>query len=387
MRVLHLISSAGPHPYFEHFGAHTDRDRFDLRLASLGPAGALQEDGQRMGFRVLSFGASSRMQYPRTCVAVARYLRRERIDVIQAHLLDACVVGLAAARLARTPVKIFTAHHSHEVPLHSRQGLSVVDRLAAGRLADAVIAPSEQMKQTLVSHHRLPAGRVHVIHHGFDLEGLDPERVEGHAVSRELGLESKIVLTSIGRLYWIKNQENLVRAFAALDLPETVLLLAGEGDRAALTELVRSLGLGERVRLLGNRPDVPELLAATDLYLHPAKAESFAMVILEAMAMGTPVVSTPVGIAPLVVEDGVTGFLATDSDPTALGDALQRALEQRERWPELGKEARARANGFPAKRMVRDHEALYRGLARRTGMAPIDQGVASGLDRPYAGQS
>ena len=196
-----------------------------------------------MGFRVLSFGASSRMQYPRACGAVARYLRRERIDVIQAHLLDACVVGLAAARLARTRVKIFTAHHSHEVPLHSRQGLSVVDRLAAGRLADAVIAPSEQMKQTLVSHHRLPAGRVHVIHHGFDLEGLDPERVEGVAVSQELGLESKVVLTSIGRLYWIKNQENLVRAFAALDLPETVLLLAGGGEGAALAELVRSLGL------------------------------------------------------------------------------------------------------------------------------------------------
>ena len=176
MRVLHLITTAGPHPYFEHFGAHSDRDQFDLTLASLGPSGPLQRDAVGMQFGTLALGVASRAAYPRAVLALARWLRRERIDVIQTHLLDACVVGLAAAQLARTPLKVFTAHHSHEIPLHDRLSLWAVDRLASSRLADVVISPSQQMRATLVETHGVPADRVRVIHHGFDLAKLDPAR-------------------------------------------------------------------------------------------------------------------------------------------------------------------------------------------------------------------
>ena len=365
MRVLHLITTAGPHPYFEHFGTHTDRGRFDVRLATLGPPGALHRDAARMRLPSVGFDAHRRAGYARALGALVRYLRREQIDVIQTHLLDACVVGLLAARIAGTRVRIFTAHHSHEIPLHHGWSLSEVDRLASSRLANVVISPSEHMKATLVMMHGLPADRVRVIHHGFDLAKLDPGKVDASAIRRELGLDGKIVLTSIGRLYWIKNQEALVQAFASLNAPETVLLLAGAGDSAALDALIRSLGLESRVFLLGNRGDVPELLAGTDLYVHPAQAESFAMVIVEAMAMGVPVLSTPVGIASDVIEQGVSGFLAGGSTSTALSAALRNALEQREDWKSIGSIARERADLFPAERMVREHESLYLELLPR----------------------
>ena len=171
-----------------------------------------------------------------------------------------------------------------------------------------------------------------------------------------------MVLTSIGRLYWIKNQEALVRAFASLDAPGTVLLLAGAGDSSALSALIQSLGMEGRVFVLGDRGDVPELLAATDLYVHPALAESFAMTILEAMAMEVPVLSTPVGIAPEVVEQGVSGFLATDSTSTSLGSAMRIALAERKHWRRMGSAARQRATGFAAEQMVREHQTLYTSL-------------------------
>ena len=129
-----------------------------------------------------------------------------------------------------------------------------------------------------------------------------------------------------------------------------------------LRGLARALGVQERVHFLGDRDDVPELLAATDLFVHPALAESFAMVIVEAMAMGCPVVSTPVGIAPEVVRDGETGVLAADGTTDALAAALLKALSMRERWAAMGAAARGVAGEFPAGRMVRAYEALYMDL-------------------------
>jgi glycosyltransferase involved in cell wall biosynthesis len=83
------------------------------------------------------------------------------------------------------------------------------------------------------------------------------------------------------------------------------------------------------------------------------------MVIVEAMAMGRPVVTTPVGIAPEVVEDGVSGVLARDGSVSGLGEALERALASRDRWAAFGAEAARRAQEFRAERMVAEYERLY----------------------------
>jgi glycosyltransferase involved in cell wall biosynthesis len=367
VRVLHLISDAGPHPYFKLIGAHTDHGRFDVRIATVGPVGALHHDVERFGLRPSSLDAAGRGGYPRAVFALACRLRRAGVDVLQTHLLDASVVGLLAGRLARTPATIFTGHHSHEIPLQRRCGLTMVDRMCAGPLCDAVIAPSAQMRETLIRVQHVRSQKVAVIHHGFELADLNPATVDREPVRRELDVEGQTVLTSIGRYYWIKNQASLVRAFAAIapDTPDATLVLVGGGDASELRSLIQSLGLGPRVRLLSARPDVPALLAATDLFVHPALAESFGMVIVEAMAMGCPVVSTPVGIAPEVVREGVTGELAADGSVGALASALSLALSRRDHWPEMGEAARKESQRFSAATMVESYERLYLELLGR----------------------
>jgi glycosyltransferase involved in cell wall biosynthesis len=217
------------------------------------------------------------------------------------------------------------------------------------------------MRDTLLKVHAVPAEKVSVVHHGFELDRLDPAAVRGDRIRAELALEGRTVLTSIGRIYWMKNQEALVRAFAAVakDASDAVLVLVGAGDGRLLLDTARSLGIEERLRVLPRRTDVPELLAATDLFVHPALAESFAMVIIEAMALACPVVSAPVGIAPEVVEDGVTGVLSKDGDVDSLTGALRAALGMRDRWDEMGAAARRRALEFPASHMVESYERLY----------------------------
>lgn len=361
IRVLHLVATAEAADHLELFVQHCDRQRVETTIGSVDSPGRLQAAMQRQGVSTFSLGADSRAAYPRAVARLARVLRARRIDVVQTHLLDATIVGLAAARAARVPVGIFTAHHSSEIPLHDRRTLSAVDRLAARGLADRVIAPSATMRDVLVGYHGVPFERIAVVHHGVDFGRFHASRVDGHEFREEHRLGSGPVFVAVSRHFWMKNLMALVEAFAVVAVrdAELRLVVAGYGDPAPLGRRVRELGLDSRVTVLGH-VDAPEtVMAAGDVLVHSSLTESFGMVILEAMAMGRPVVSTPVGIAPELVESGVTGILSADTTVPALVRAMADMLELRPRWDEMGQTGHERASGFTPLRWVRAHEDLY----------------------------
>jgi glycosyltransferase involved in cell wall biosynthesis len=279
---------------------------------------------------------------------------------VQTHLVDGTLVGLTAARLATTPVAVMTAHHSHELPFHGPP-LIWAERLAAGPLCDHIIAPSEQVAGTLTRLAHVPVDKIEVVHHGFALDRLDPGSVNGATVRRELGLDGKLVFGAIGRLYALKNYPALLRAFASVlgGVPEARLVIAGAGDARPLAKLAGELGIADRVVLCGPRDDISELLAACDVFVHPALAESFGMVIVEAMAMARPVLSTPVGIAPEVIASGENGVLCLSGELSALIHGLREMLALRPRWPVLGDTARRRVGGFTAMATAERYQELY----------------------------
>jgi glycosyltransferase involved in cell wall biosynthesis len=207
----------------------------------------------------------------------------------------------------------------------------------------------------------VPDEKISVVHHGFDLDRLDPVRVDSAHVRRKLGLDGNLVIGAVGRIYWIKNYPALLEAFAAVlgQTPEARLLIVGSGDSSELALRARGLGIGDRVILPGPRADVPEVLAAMDVFVHPAVAESFGMVIIEAMAMAKPVLTTPVGIAPEVVRDGETGVLSRAANAADLAAGLRSILALRGQWPRLGEAAKREVSGFTADAMGRRYAALY----------------------------
>ena len=369
IRVLHLITNAHAADYFPLLVRHADRARFHLRVGTVEAAGDLHARLAELDVPTLALGAERREQYPRAALGLARWLRGHRVDVLHAHLLEASLVGLLAARLAGTPLGVFTGHHSHEVPLHQRRALLAVDRFAARRLARVVVAPSREMGETFVELYGCDPGRVEVIEHGFDLDRFDPRRGQGAAVRAELGLEGKLVIGAVSKHFWIKNLDALVRAFApiAAARDDAHLIILGIGDASTLAALVDELGIASRVSVLEPRPDVPDVLAAMDVFVHPALAESFGFAIVEAMAMERPVVVRPVGIARDVVHDGVSGFRVDGTDAESLRAGIERALAARGRWPELGAEARRRALRFTPERWVRAHERMYADRLGRGG--------------------
>ena len=381
--VVHVITDAGPHPYFRTLAESPGFDRSSVIVGCVGPAGALQADMHTIGVTSFALGAEGRTEYPRATAKLAHWLRRVGAPVLQSHLVDGSLVGLTAARLARTPLAVFTAHHSHELPFHGRK-LIWADRLCAGPLSDRVIAPSQQVRETLIEFTHIQPDKVAVIHHGFDLTALDPTRLSGAAIRSELSLEDKLVIGAVGRVYEIKNYAALLSAFAEVlgDVREAHLVIVGPGDTGPLIELAGRLGIAGRVTLTGPRVDVPQLLAAFDVFVHPALAESFGMVIVEAMALAKPVVSTPVGIAPEVITDGETGVLCLGEDASALAGGLRRMLELRQRWTELGGAARRRVSGFSAEAMSAAYNDLYTAELRARRVPMRRKAGANGSAEP-----
>jgi glycosyltransferase involved in cell wall biosynthesis len=192
--------------------------------------------------------------------------------------------------------------------------------------------------------------RVVTIWNGVDLAEFRPD-LSGADVRNELGWAERPIIAAISRLDPEKGHETLLEAMRRVltRVPDARLVIAGRAavdpvDRhAALQRHIERSGLGEAVRLVGFRHDIPELLAAADVCVLPASAEACGRVLLEAMAMAKPVVGTASGGTPEIVKDGVTGILVPPADPAAMASALEILLQDRTRAGRMGAAGRERA--------------------------------------------
>jgi glycosyltransferase involved in cell wall biosynthesis len=356
---VHLISDSGHHPYFRALVKESSYPADHFWVGSVGAPGRLQADMRAIGAGTFALGAPRRRAYPVATARLARLLRNLKPALLQTHLVDGALVGLPAAHLAGVP-SIFTAHHSSELPFHGRK-LVWFDTASARFLSDRVIAPSRQAAEVLARFTATPASKIDIVHLGLDLGRFDPLRATPARIRAELRLENAVVFGAVGRLFHVKNYEALVTAFAILRdrLPEAVLAIVGQGDQAPLRAVAVEAGVADQLLLLGPRDDIPDFLAACDVFVHPSLAETFGQVIIEAMAMALPIVSTAIGIAPEVVQTGVTGVLVEDTDIESLATALEQIVDLRPRWSALGEEGRRRAQAFTLAAMTSGYERVY----------------------------
>ena len=187
-----------------------------------------------------------------------------------------------------------------------------------------------------------------------------------HAVPRDA-----LVFTCVAGLRPQKNHRLLLQAFAqaAPQLPDALLLLVGPPDRLdpayaeSLKALAQELGLGQRVRFLGSRADVPDILRASDVFVLSSDYEGNPLSVLEAMAAGLPVISTAVGGVPELVQDGATGLLVTAGDAHALAEAIVQMGRDPMRRAVMGDAARQTAlQRFDVRVMSRAYATLYKQL-------------------------
>ena len=220
---------------------------------------------------------------------------------------------------------------------------------------------------------------------GVDTERFAPTAVDRAAAKRALGLpEGAPAIGTVGRLEARKGTRTLIEALARLDgaIGDAHLVVAGDGPlREELAGLAARLGVADRVRLLGNRDDVRDVLAALDVFALPSLTEGMSNALLEAMAMALPLVATAVGGNPEVVTDAEHGLLVPPGDPEPLARAIGRLLANREDGARMGAAARRRVEErYGARAMVRELEGVYAAVAARAARA--DAATATAAKEP-----
>lgn len=290
--------------------------------------------------------------------ALARLLRRERPAVFHAHMSSpvACKWGLAAAVLARVPAVLGTV----QVGAYEPDRSSYWQLRILARKVDRFLAVSGEIATELVERLGWPAAKVEVAYNAVDVERAAVAAPPG--LREELGGgEVPLVLTP-ARLDAQKGHDTLLEAIA--EVPGARFLLAGEGpERARLETRAEALGVGERVRFLGRREDVPQLLAACDVFALPSLYEGSSLAVLEAMAAGTAIVSSAIGGTEELIEDGRSGLLVPPGDAEALAAALRRVLGDERLRRDLATRARERVDsGLRREQNAERAEAVYREL-------------------------
>lgn len=208
-----------------------------------------------------------------------------------------------------------------------------------------------------------------LIRNGIDVARFAGASTARAAARRELGLGDGLVFICAASLTPKKNHAMLLDAFArAADrLPGSKLLLAGAGDtRAQLAEQAARLGLGQSLRFLGTRSDMPELFAAADVFVLSSLWEGMPLSVMEAMSAGKPVVCTAVGGSREIVQDGVNGLLVASGDSAAFTDALVSMADPGRRTAFGKHAAETAAAQFGLDAMVRAYEKLYEELVSAT---------------------
>jgi len=288
-------------------------------------------------------------------------LKSRQVRLIHAHEFDANIYAAVAGLLAGIPV-IATVHgrNYYGDASYRRIAYKLVSRAAT------MVAVSDDAKRFLLKTAGISAHRVRVVRNGIAASAVVAAESNPY-VRAELGIRGdERVLTVVGSLYPVKGHRYLLEALPAIltVCPSTVLLIAGRGDcEAALRDQAGKLGIGERVRFLGLRTDIANLLAISDVFILPSLSEGLSIAILEAMAAGRPVVTTKVGGTPELVLDGETGLLVAPTDVSALSAAAIRLLLDPAEARRLGAKALERVkNQFKISSTVKAYETIYQSL-------------------------
>ncbi|HMC82600.1 MAG TPA: glycosyltransferase [Candidatus Polarisedimenticolia bacterium] len=337
-----------------------EAEGFEVTLWSLKEGGSLREDIGRNGARVRSLEGTSRWS-PAVLGRLYRGLRRERFDLVHSHLFRANLAARLVGRAAGIRV-IINSHHGTDAWRQSwARG---VERATAG-LADRIVTCSESVRRAAIEEVGLPPEKVVAIPNGISIRRF-AARGQRYAVRTALGLAGdRPVLGTVARLDEPdKGIAVLVSAmeWVASRIPQVICLVAGDGpSRRELEENTLQRGLGERIRFLGVRRDIPDLLQALDLYVQPSLREGFGLSALEAMASGLPVIASRAGGLVEVVKEGETGELVPPGDSAVLGERIVALLQADELRRRYGRQGVLRARDcFPLDRMVREWVGLYR---------------------------
>jgi glycosyltransferase involved in cell wall biosynthesis len=372
-----------------HLMRHLDRERFDVHVActrgdglDVAPSLARFREIPRVRLRGIAFAPGFQhrsretilrevrgaVTFPFDFFSLVDYVRRHRIRLI--HGTDRPRDAAYALSLA----KLTGAKSIVHVHVAWSEAYSRATRLGVHH-ADAVFSISRFVTGTILASG-VRRDRVHTILNCVDPSQWDPN-LDAAKIRQEVGISPEApVMVSVSRLFAQKGQRELLRALPVVrqEVPEVRLLIVGADAgyvhggsfTRELKALAHELGVTENVVFMGERSDIPYVMAACDVFTMPSHEEPFGLVFLEAMAMGKPVVALDNGGTPEVVEHGRSGLLSSRGDIAAFARHVVTLLKDRGLRSEMGAYGRGRVLAyFNAQRMARDAGEAYEAVLGR----------------------
>ncbi|WP_337574793.1 glycosyltransferase family 4 protein [Fournierella sp.] len=265
-------------------------------------------------------------------------MKQERFDLVDCHTPMGGVLARLAAKATKTAPVLYTAHGFHfykGCPLQNRLIYETIERWLA-RYTDGLITINEEDYQAAKSFHlRGKAYKIPGV--GIDVKGIHDLEVDRAQKRRELGVpEDAFVMLSVGDLNANKNHSTAIKAFAKADIPNSYYLICGEGElRNELNSLAEKLGVSQRVRLLGFRNDVREILKASDLFVFPSFREGLSVALLEAASAGVTCIASNIrGNVDLLEQSQ----LFSPADEEKIADIMRKNVGEKEALNQKGYE-------------------------------------------------
>jgi len=288
--------------------------------------------------------------YPSAVASLLRIIRKHEIDLVNTHSSRDSWLGLFASRLSgRRPGLIRTRHLS--TPL----GRGLLTKFLYAR-PDRIVTTGEAIRRRIIEELALPPNRIVSIPTGIDTDYFKPSQMEPEREGLAVGIVA-FLRSWKGHDYFIEAAVQVLKKISS-----ATFYIVGNGPaEQRLRAQVEQLQLGERIQMLGYQPDVRAILSKLDVVVLTSYAnEGVPQSLLQAMAMGRPVIGTTVGGIPEVVHDGVNGYLIPPKDASACAEKIIALLENRERRLEMGKAGRAIVEKeFSFKRMLDEAEGVY----------------------------
>lgn len=295
-------------------------------------------------------------------LAIRRIIGAIHPAIVHTHTSKAGIIGRFAAwsagikHIVHSPRgHIFYGYYGRATTLF----FVMLERLAAG-MTEAITTLTEKGKRDHIEKGIGPEKKFAVVHSGVDVKLF--AQGDGSRIRHETGFADALVVGWAGRLDPEKNCLLFIEAASMVHtrLPYVRFVVAGDGEEhAVVRERAGTLGLADFIRFLGNRNDMPDVMAAFDVFVLSSRNEGFGRVLVEAMAAGAVPVATRVGGTVDVIEDTVSGLLVQPGDPGALADAVCLLLEDEELRSRLRENGRKQAERFTIHAMVQKFEDLY----------------------------
>lgn len=368
IKILQLIQTGGPGGAENVLLMLTlySKDRFNIVVGLLKEGWLSQQlDNAGVPVKIVRHG---RFIDIKLILNLVRMIKKEKVDIVQSHLLDMNFYSCIAAKIAGVPH--ISTEHGDVNQLPEKVGLKTFIKLKTiSTLSNKIVFVSEYTKNAFLRISHIVKEKISVIYNGRNLKNYE-SIIDKNKKRAEIGIpEDAVIVGNVASLVLVKGQTYLLKAAQKVIkiFPKTYFIIIGRGKlEEELKKEADELGIAGNIKFLGYRTDVGELLKVIDIFVLPSISEGMPLSIIEAMASKKPVIATRIASNPEIVEDGVSGILIHPANPDILADKIIELLKN----PGLANEMALRGykkvkENFNLEFMLEKYGKIYSDLARR----------------------